>query len=135
MVILASPRLTYTVLITALGQRANWATLHQSVFIAWAVLTGLHLLGVGRIVPALQLTVLASNTTTTIDGGKSRAAVLVGSVVKAGGSPVATTRAYPLDTEGIGPRGKPPVVSEQPRAPHQRGRTGRLISLDVRHFR
>lgn len=40
-------------LLTVAGQRLDALTLHQASFIAWAVLTGLHLLG--RIVPAFGL--------------------------------------------------------------------------------
>ena len=42
-------------LFTALGQRVDLLTVHQALFIAFAVVTGLHLLA--RIVPALGLTV------------------------------------------------------------------------------
>lgn len=66
------------VLITALGQRVDWLTLHQGLFIVWAVLTGLHVLG--RTVPALQLTVLPKHTTPVVAGTGSRAAALLGSL-------------------------------------------------------
>lgn len=71
-----------TVLITALGQRVDWLTLHQGLFIVWAVFTGLHMLA--RTMPALQLTVLPKRGGTSVDGAKARAAVLVGSAVVAG---------------------------------------------------
>jgi hypothetical protein len=71
-----------TVLLTALGQRIDWLTLHQGLFIVWGVLTGLHVLA--RLVPALQLTVLAKPTgSATVDGRGSRAAILAGSLVVA----------------------------------------------------
>jgi hypothetical protein len=70
-----------SVLVTVLGQRVNWLTLHQGLFIVWAVLTSLHVLA--RTVPALQLTVLPKHTTTTVPGTKSRAAVLASSLVVA----------------------------------------------------
>lgn len=72
---------SHTVLVTALGQRVDWLTLHQGLFIVWAVLTGLHLLG--RLVPALQLTVMTKHATTTVDGMRLRTAVLLGSVAVA----------------------------------------------------
>ena len=68
----------HTVLVTALGQRVDWLTLHQGLFIVWAVLTGLHLLA--RLVPALQLTVMAKHATTTVDGKRLRTTVLIGSL-------------------------------------------------------
>lgn len=40
---------------SALGFGISWVALHQGVFAVWCVATGLHLLG--RIIPALQLTV------------------------------------------------------------------------------
>jgi MFS family permease len=55
---------------------------HQGLFIAWAVLTGLHVLG--RTVPALQLTVLPKHTAKAVDGARSRAVVLIGTLVVAG---------------------------------------------------
>jgi hypothetical protein len=70
-----------TVLITALGQRVDWLTLHQGLFIVWAVLTGLHVLG--RTVPALQLTLFRERTARTVDGTTSRAAALTGAAVVA----------------------------------------------------
>ena len=68
------------VLITALGQRVDWLTLHQGLFIIWAVLTGLHLLA--RLVPALQLTVMTRRPT-SIDGSGLRAAALGAAIVLA----------------------------------------------------
>ena len=44
-------------LVSTLGLRVDWITVHQATFAVWATATGLHLLG--RIVLALQLTVLA----------------------------------------------------------------------------
>jgi hypothetical protein len=41
-------------LLTLLGQRADWLTLHQGAFVVWAVATGLHVLA--RTLPAWQLT-------------------------------------------------------------------------------
>jgi hypothetical protein len=69
-----------TVVITALGQRVDWVTVHQGLFIGWAVLTGLHVLA--RVVTALRLTVL-QNVAGDIDGGRARAALLVATVVAA----------------------------------------------------
>jgi hypothetical protein len=70
-----------TALFTALGQRVDWITLHQGLFIGWAVLAGLHVLA--RLLPALQLTVLSRSTTTAVGGATWRAAILVASLVVA----------------------------------------------------
>lgn len=69
-----------TILITALGQRVDWVTMHQGLFIGWAALTGLHVLA--RAVTALRLTV-PQNVADDIDGGKARAALLIATVVAA----------------------------------------------------
>ncbi len=42
-------------LVTMLGFRVDWVSIHQGFFAVWATATGLHLLG--RIVPALRATV------------------------------------------------------------------------------
>jgi hypothetical protein len=52
--LLIGPTAASTSLITVAGQRITVLTLHQASTIAWAVATGLHVLG--RVVPALQLT-------------------------------------------------------------------------------
>jgi hypothetical protein len=59
-------------IVSALGLRVDWITVHQATFAVWATATGLHLLG--RIVPALQLTVLAGRAR-RIPGGMRRVAV------------------------------------------------------------
>jgi hypothetical protein len=82
MLILLGRDRSRSVLLTALGQRVDWLTLHQALFIVWAVLTGLHVLA--RIVPALQLTLFRSRLTKVVDGSRRRAAVLVGTLVVAG---------------------------------------------------
>jgi hypothetical protein len=47
---------SHQTLVTVLGFRVDWVTLHQGFFAAWAVVVGLHLLG--RIVPALRMTMV-----------------------------------------------------------------------------
>jgi hypothetical protein len=56
-------------LVSLLGYRINWVTLHQITFVAWAVVTGLHLLG--RVVPALRI-VVPSGSRPRIPGGATR---------------------------------------------------------------
>jgi hypothetical protein len=71
-----------SVLFTLIGQRVDWLTVHQALFIVWAVLTGLHVLG--RIVPALQLTIFRSHSAHSVDGARRRAAILIGIMAVAG---------------------------------------------------
>jgi hypothetical protein len=79
--VLLGQRNSRTVLITALGQRVDWLTLHQGLFILWAVLTGVHVLA--RLVPALQLTVMTRRPSTPVDGSRRRAAAIGASVIVA----------------------------------------------------
>lgn len=53
LLILLGSQTSRTESFTVAGQRADWVTLHQGLFIVWAVATALHLLG--RIVPALRI--------------------------------------------------------------------------------
>lgn len=77
---------TRAVLITALGQRVDWLTVHEGLFIIWAVLTGLHVLA--PLIPALQVTVMTRRPTTTVDGSRRRAAAIGAAVVVAAVSAV-----------------------------------------------
>ena len=68
---------TRTTLLTVLGQRVDWLTLHQGAFVVWAVATGLHVLG--RTLPAWQL---ARNSAARVPGtGPRGLAVLASAVV------------------------------------------------------
>jgi hypothetical protein len=68
---------TRTTLLTVLGQRVDWLTLHQAAFVVWAVATGLHVLG--RTLPAWQL---ARNSAARVPGtGRRGLAVLASAVV------------------------------------------------------
>jgi hypothetical protein len=48
-------------LVSVLGFRADWVSLHQGFFAVWLVAVGLHLLG--RIIPALRATVVPGSAT------------------------------------------------------------------------
>jgi hypothetical protein len=67
-------------LLTLVGFRVGWITLHQASFAVWAGATGLHLLS--RIVPALRLTFLAPGTR-RVPGGRLRSWALAIVVVLA----------------------------------------------------
>ncbi len=60
--------------LTALGFGISWVSVHQGVFAVWCGATGLHLLG--RIVPAVQLTVRRS-VPGRVPGAPARAILLV----------------------------------------------------------
>jgi hypothetical protein len=70
-----------TVLITVPGQRIDWLTLHQGLFIVWAVFTGLHVLG--RFVPAVNLVIFPKATASSVDGGRHRTAIMITTVAVA----------------------------------------------------
>jgi hypothetical protein len=68
-------------LITVLGQRVDWLTVHQGLFIVWAVFTGLHV--IGRFVPALNLVIFPKLAADGIDGGRNRATILIATLAVA----------------------------------------------------
>ena len=76
LLVLIGEQSSRTHLVTLLGFRIDWITLHQASFAVWATVTGLHLLG--RIVPALRLT-FGRTRDPAIPGrpGRGGAAVLV----------------------------------------------------------
>ena len=73
-----------TTIVNVLGQRIDTLTLHQGLFIVFAVVTGLHLLA--RIVPALTLIIgrRTAASASTVPGGNRRIAVLAGTLAVAG---------------------------------------------------
>lgn len=81
--ILVGPDRGRTPLVTVLGQRIDTVTLHQATFVAWAVVTGLHTLG--RLLPAVRLTVAPAGPRAAVPGGYARAGLLVLALVVAAG--------------------------------------------------
>lgn len=77
------PDASRTLLFTALGQRVDTVTLHQALFIVFAVSTGLHILA--RAVPAVTLTtgrlMRAGSTGSAVPGGGRRIVVLLGTLL------------------------------------------------------
>jgi hypothetical protein len=57
-------------LVSLLGFRLDWVSAHQGFFVVWVGAVGLHLLG--RIVPALRLTVLTGGPATSVPGRWTR---------------------------------------------------------------
>jgi len=53
--VVLGPEASQSSLLSLMGFRADWITVHQGFFAVWCGATGLHLLG--RIVPALRVTV------------------------------------------------------------------------------
>jgi hypothetical protein len=72
------------------GLRIDWITIHQGFFAVWCVVTGLHLLG--RILPALRLSVARAGTARPA-GAWARAALMVVAAVVAVGLAVVLVRA------------------------------------------
>lgn len=62
-------------LVSVLGQRVDAITVHQALFVVWAVATGLHVLG--RFVPALRLTVVRPTSEPVVPGAWRRAVTLL----------------------------------------------------------
>jgi hypothetical protein len=82
--VVLGPDSSRTVLLQAFGQRVDAITVHQVAFVAWAVVTGLHVLA--RLVPALQLTLIPGGGLPQVPGRYRRSAALAVAVVVAGGS-------------------------------------------------
>jgi hypothetical protein len=74
LVVIGSVR-SRTVLLSGFGTRVDWVTVHQAAFVVWAVATGLHVLG--RLVPALRLTLMPPRAAPAVPGAGRRAAVLI----------------------------------------------------------
>jgi hypothetical protein len=71
-------------LVTLVGFRIDWVTVHQAFFALWATVTGLHLLG--RIVPALMITTASgdrSGDRRGVPGAWTRRLLLAGMVAAA----------------------------------------------------
>ncbi len=62
-------------LLSVAGFRLDAITVHQGLFLVWAVATGLHVLG--RFVPAIRLTVQRPSDEPAVPGASRRAAVLL----------------------------------------------------------
>jgi hypothetical protein len=73
LLVLLGPRRAHGSLLGVHAFRVDWVTVHQGFFAVWTVATGLHLLG--RIVPALRITVM-SDQETTVPGSWARCLVL-----------------------------------------------------------
>lgn len=67
-------------LLEVLGFRLDWVAVHQGFFAVWLVVTGLHLLG--RIVPALRITLMSAHPT-AVPGSWARWLVLTAVVASA----------------------------------------------------
>ena len=75
------PDATFTPLLTVAGQQISWLTLHQVTFIAWGVVTGLHVLV--RIVPAAGLVLASESRPNRLAGTLARSLTLLATVVVA----------------------------------------------------
>jgi hypothetical protein len=104
-------------LVTALGQRVDLVTVHQALFIAFGVLTGVHLLA--RIAPALALTSRRAQRSlgyaaAAVPGSGRRTLALVATMVAA---VVAVALLLPLadgwQDDGGRPGGPPPGSSSR----------------------
>jgi hypothetical protein len=69
------PESSRTELISVLGRRVDYLTVHQGFFVVWLVLTGLHVLA--RILPALRLTVARRGHSRAVPGGSGRLVAIV----------------------------------------------------------
>lgn len=97
LLIVLGPESSRTVIVSALGQRVDWVTVHQALFILFAVAVGLHVLA--RVIPALRLTVVP-RVEARVAGGRHRLVVLVLAVlVAAGSAAIVVSAAHPWHAE------------------------------------
>lgn len=64
------PDRSRTTLLSMLGQRVDWVTVHQGLFILWGIATALHVLG--RLLPAIGLAVSRPRSGEHVDGRMPR---------------------------------------------------------------
>lgn len=96
LLVLVGPTTSRHVIISALGQRVDWVTVHQALFILFAVAAGLHLLA--RLVPAMRLTVIP-RVQAGVDGGRLRLVVLgLAVLVGAGCAAIVVDAAHAWET-------------------------------------
>lgn len=76
------PTASFAPLLTVLGQRIDWLTLHQATFIVWGAATGLHVLA--RTAPAVVLT-MNRHPAERVDGTAARVLALLTTTVAAVG--------------------------------------------------
>jgi hypothetical protein len=79
--LVVGPSGAFTPLVTIAGHGVSVLTLHQACTLAWAVATGLHVLG--RLVPAVQLTMSSARSQDPPAGGWLRTCVFVGTLAVA----------------------------------------------------
>jgi hypothetical protein len=75
------PDASHSTLLTLAGQRVDWVTVHQALFVAWSVIVGLHVLA--RLLPAVGIVVSRPAAGDRVDGRIPRAAVLGATVLLA----------------------------------------------------
>lgn len=76
------PERSRTDLMTVLGNRVNWVTVHQAVFLGWAAVTGLHTLG--RLLPALRIITAPWRAGASVPGWRFRGTVVIATLLAAG---------------------------------------------------
>jgi len=97
LLVVLGPSTSHHVIVSALGQRVDWVTVHQALFLLFAVVVGLHVLA--RVIPALRLTVVP-RVEARVAGGRHRLLVLVLAVlVAAGSAAIVVTAAHPWHAE------------------------------------
>lgn len=81
LLVLLGPDHAHQALLDILGFRVDYLSVHQGFFAVWVVVTGLHLLG--RIVPALRITVTPGHAAAVVPGALTRWLLLAATAVSA----------------------------------------------------
>ena len=81
LLVLLGPTRAHGSLLDVLGFRIDWLTVHQAAFAVWGAATGLHLLG--RIVPAIRITMAPGRAAAAVPGSWTRWLLLAAMAVSA----------------------------------------------------
>jgi hypothetical protein len=81
--------------VSAAGIGVSTLTIHKATFVVWGIVTGAHTLG--RLIPALQLTVLRWSDDWHVPGRRWRSASLVAAIVSGA---LAAVLGWPLPARG-----------------------------------
>lgn len=113
LVVLGQQR-SQAVLVSAVGFQVNAVTVHQAMFAAWAAVTGLHVLG--RVVPALRMTLVPPRDAPDVPGHRRRVGVLLAAVlIAAVASPLVLAAAASWQSDNHHHGSQNPAVSPERR--------------------
>lgn len=91
LLVLLGPDSSYRSVVSMLGFRLDWVGVHKGLFVVWFGVMTLHVLG--RIIPALRITVTSVGSTTPVPGAWTRWLLLAATLASAAALAVALVHA------------------------------------------